>query len=113
MTDRLRFDPALLDDDAPFEIDNDNRPHLAKHHPYTAEDLADAWNDPNVLFVPAGVDGPADWLLVARLPGGDLVEVPLATPRSGKREQCRPIGIYQVGARNSLTYQQQEEEEDR
>lgn len=31
---RQRFDPELLDDHDPFEIDDDNQPHLAKHYPY-------------------------------------------------------------------------------
>lgn len=107
--DRNRFDPERLDEQDPFEIDDDNRTHLAKHSPYTAEDLADAWNDPKALFVPAALDGPADWLLVARLPGGDLIEVPVTTARSGEWGKCRPIGIYQAGTRNARSYQQQED----
>jgi hypothetical protein len=39
---RKRFDPELLDDDDPFEIDDNNRPHLAKHYPYTPGNLVDA-----------------------------------------------------------------------
>ena len=110
MVDRVRFDPDLLDEHQPFEIDDDNRPHLAKHFPYTAEDLADAWNDPKALFVPAALDGPADWLLVARLPGGDLIEVPVTTARSGEWSRCRPIGIFQAGTRTTGSYEQQGED---
>jgi hypothetical protein len=43
---RARFDPELLDPDDPIEIDDGNRPHLAKHSPHTDADLMDAWNDP-------------------------------------------------------------------
>jgi hypothetical protein len=43
---RARFDPELLDPDDPFEIDDGNRPHLAKHSPHTDADLMDASNDP-------------------------------------------------------------------
>jgi hypothetical protein len=40
--DRTRFDPELLDEHDPFDIDDGNRPHLAKHSPHSAEDLGDA-----------------------------------------------------------------------
>jgi hypothetical protein len=38
-----RFDVDALDPDDPFEIDDDNMPHLAKHAPFTSEDVLDAW----------------------------------------------------------------------
>ncbi len=54
--ERPRFDPELLDLRKPFEIDDGNRPHLAKHSPYTDTDLMEAWNDPNLLFAEAAAD---------------------------------------------------------
>jgi hypothetical protein len=49
------------------------------------------------LFYPAAEDGPADWLMAARLPEG-IVLVPLARSRSGDPSKCRPIGIYESRA---------------
>lgn len=91
---RERFDIEALDPDEPFEFDSDNIPHLAKHAPFTAEDALDAWAFGDPLFYPAREEGPADWLMVARVPGA-IVMVPLAPPRSGDRRKCRPIGIYE------------------
>ena len=90
---RERFDLEALDQDEPFELDSGNIPHLAKHAPFTADDALDAWAFGDPLFYPAAEDGPADWLMVARLPEG-IVVVPLAPPRSGDQRRCRPIGIY-------------------
>lgn len=90
-----RFDPELLDESDPFEIDDDNRPHLAKHSPYTPEDLGEAWADPDGIFVEA-VRGPAEWFLIASLTGGDIVQIPLAPSRTESWRQCRPIGIYKA-----------------
>jgi len=42
---------------------------------------------------PAAEDGPADWLMVARIPG-TVVVVPLAPPRGSDPGKCRPLGIY-------------------
>jgi hypothetical protein len=64
--DRNRFDPALLDEHDPFEIDDDNHPHLAKHSPYAAEDLGDGgliptdclW-PPQSTVQPTGFSSPA------------------------------------------------------
>ncbi len=91
---RERFDIDALDPDDPFEIDDDNLPHLAKHAPFTAEDALDAWTFGDPLFYPAAEDGSADWLMVARLPEG-IVVVPLAAARSDDLRKCRPIGIYE------------------
>jgi hypothetical protein len=90
---RARFDLEALDPDDPFELDSGNIPHLAKHVPFTADDALDAWAFGDPLFYPAALDGPADWLMVARLPER-IVVVPLAPPRSGDPRKCRPIGIY-------------------
>jgi len=87
-----RFDLDALDPDDPFELDDDNLPHLAKHAPFTADDAIDLWVYGDPLFYPAP-HGPADWLMVGRVPGAVIV-VPLAPPRSGDQRRCRPIGIY-------------------
>ena len=91
---RERFDLGALDPDDPFEFDSGNIPHLAKHAPFTADDVLDAWAFGEPLFYPAAEDGPADWLMVARLPEA-IVLVPLAAARSGDSRKCRPIGIYE------------------
>lgn len=78
---RSRFDPSLLDPESPFEIDERNRPHFAKHAPYTEADLLEAWADPGAIFLPAAADGPADWLLVAAIQG-EVIQAPLAPPDS-------------------------------
>jgi hypothetical protein len=104
---RVRFDPELLDPDEPFEIDHDNQPHLAKYSPYTDVDLHDAWADPDLLFAEAAADGPADWLLIAALPGGDVIQVPLAPARSKDWRRCRPIGIYQANSAQRVLYERE------
>ena len=91
---RERFDLEALDPDDPFELDDGNIPHLAKHPPFTAEDALDAWAFGEPLFYPAAEDGPADWLMVGCIPGG-VVVVPLAPSRSGDPTRCRPIGVYE------------------
>jgi|ERR671936_2094789 hypothetical protein len=93
---RERFDIEALDPEDPLELDSGNLPHLAKHAPFTAEDVIDAWAFGDPLFYPAAGQGPADWLMVARIPGA-IVVVPLAPPRSGDSRKCRPIGIYEPG----------------
>lgn len=90
-----RLDYELLDDDDPFEVDTGNRPHLAKHFPFTDEDLLDIWAG-DVIFYPAAPDGSADWLMVGEVPGEGIVVVPLAKPKSGDRARARPIGIYRA-----------------
>jgi hypothetical protein len=91
---RERFDLDALDPDDPFELDSGNVPHLAKHAPFTVDDVLDAWTFGDPLFYPAAEDGSADWLMVARLAEA-IVVVPLAEPRSGDSTKCRPIGIYE------------------
>jgi len=88
-----RFDPALLDPNDPFEFNDRNRAHLAKHAPFTEETLFDAWADPGMFFAVAADDRAADWLMIADV-GGTIVQVPLAPPHSGDPRQCRPIGVY-------------------
>ena len=88
MSDSL-FDIDLLDDDDPFEVD-DQQAHLFKHAALGLEDIYDVW-DSNPFFYPA--IPPAHWLMVAEVAGRALV-VPLAPADSGDRTRCRPIGCY-------------------
>ena len=76
MADLLDFD--LLDEDDPFEID-EQAAHLLKHASLGIDDIYDVWrSDP--LFYPA--KPPAHWLMVSEVAGRVLV-VPLAPTGSG------------------------------
>lgn len=84
-----RFDPDLLDDDWPFEIDHQVS-HLFKHPHLGVDDIRDMWaSEP--LFYPA--KPPAHWLMVAEV-GGQILMVPLAPSTTGDLSRCRPIGCY-------------------
>jgi hypothetical protein len=86
-----RFDPDLLDDVAPFEIDA-QAAHLFKHPHLGIDDIHDVWSsDP--VFYPA--IPPAHWLMCAEIAGRVLV-VPLAPSRSQDPRRCRPIGCYEA-----------------
>ncbi len=86
-----RFDPDLLDEQEPFEIDA-QAAHLFKHPNLGVEDIEEVWSsDP--LFYPA--KPPAHWLMCAEVSGRVLV-VPLAPTRSGHPGHCRPIGCYEA-----------------
>lgn len=98
-----RLDYELLDDEDPFELDPANRPHLFSHETFSEDDLYDMWScDP--LFFPAKDDSPADWLMVAEVPGGDILLVPLAKPKSADVTKARPIGLYRAGQRLRRRY---------
>jgi hypothetical protein len=97
-----RLDLDALDPDDPFELDDGNLPHLAKHQPFTADDAVDAWTFGDPLFYEAP-DGPADWLMVAQVPG-EIVIVPLAPAKSGDPRKCRPIGIYRASRALATRY---------
>jgi len=85
------FDLDLLDDNDPFEID-DQAAHLFKHVQLGIDDICEVWeSDP--LFYPA--IPPAHWLMVAEIAGHVLV-VPLAPPEGGDPSKCRPIGCYEA-----------------
>lgn len=111
---RSRFDVDLLDPEDPFEIDENNRPHLHKHLPNAAgrpiaigeEDLLDVYlyADPN--FEEALDEGAADWLMIGEVPGITLC-VPLAPSRSRDHAKCRPIGIYTASAEQVGRYRAQ------
>lgn len=110
VSQRVRLDLDLLDDDDPFEIDDDNRPHLFKHSHYGEDDLLDMWiADP--LFFPAKVGGEADWLMVAEVPGEPPLVVPMAASRSGDPRKIRPIGIYTATGQTLTDYMQTREQE--
>ena len=86
-----RFDPDLLDNEDPFEIDT-QAAHLFKHPHLGIDDIVAVWaSDP--LFYPA--KPPAHWLMAAAV-DGRVLTVPLAPSRSGDVRYCRPIGCYQA-----------------
>ncbi len=81
----------FIDWNDPFEVDEQNA-HLAKHPGLCLDDALDvAANDP--LFYEACA-GPADWLMVAEVPGGDVLVVPLAPSNYSGYMKMRPIGVY-------------------
>lgn len=86
-----RFDPDLLDDVDPFEIDA-QAAHLFKHPHLGIDDIHDVWSSAP-LFYPA--IPPAHWLMCAEVAGCVLV-VPLAPSRSQNPSRCRPIGCYEA-----------------
>jgi hypothetical protein len=88
-----RFDPDLLAEHDPFEIDSQVA-HLFKHPHLGIHDIADVWAS-GPLFYPAVP--PAHWLMCAEVSGRVLV-VPLAPSRSGDPTRCRPIGCYEASA---------------
>jgi hypothetical protein len=83
------FDLDLLDDDDPFEVDQ-QAAHLFKHPHLGLADVLDVWAA-EPLFYPARP--PAHWLMVSEVHGRVLV-VPLAPARNGDPRRCRPIGCY-------------------
>ena len=94
-----RFDPGLLDEQDPFEIDA-QAAHLFKHPYLGVADVEEVWaSDP--LFYPA--KPPAHWLMCAEVSGRVLV-VPLAPSRSGDPRRCRPIGCYEAAHELATQY---------
>lgn len=88
----------LVDPIDPFEIDT-QLAHLCKHGPLTVDDIYDVWeSDP--LFYPAYP--PADWLMVAEVPGGEVLCVPLVATSSWKK--LRPIGVYRASQKLVTRY---------
>ena len=73
-----RFNPDLLDDDWPFEIDQQVS-HLFKHPHLGVDDIKDMWvSEP--LFYPA--KPPAHWLMVAEV-AGQVLMVPAGPLNKG------------------------------
>lgn len=97
---RNRFDIDLLDPDDPFEIDDQNRPHLYKHLPavsgrYVAVDvdaILDVYLYGDPMYVPGHERGKADWVMIGETPGV-VLKVPLAPPHQADPRKCRPIGL--------------------
>lgn len=97
--DDERFDPGLLDEEDPFEVDT-QAAHLFKHPHLGIDDIDDVWaSDP--LFYPA--KPPAHWLMCAEI-GGRVLMVPLAPARSGDPRRCRPIGCYEASQALAVQY---------
>ena len=69
--------------------------HLFKHETFGLDDAYDVFASDPVFFEPAA-DGPADWLMVAEVPGSDVLVVPLAPPRWSGAGKARPIGVYRA-----------------
>ena len=101
MDDRERLDLDLLDDDDPFEID-DQAAHLFEHAHLGIDDIHEVWESFPVLY---GSKPPADWLMVAEVAGRVLV-VPLAAPDSGDPESCRPIGCHEAAEHLARRYRE-------
>ena len=97
--DDERFDPGLLDEEDPFEIDT-QAPHLFKHPHLGIDDIDDVWASAP-LFYPA--KPPAHWLMCAEV-GGRVLMVPLAPARSGDPSRCRPIGCYEASQALAAQY---------
>jgi hypothetical protein len=88
----MPISPDELDDDDPFEIDDDNRPHLVKHG-FDETDLYEVWDG-----VPAWAPDakhPGRLKLHGPVPGAYLV-VPCDEPKSGDPRKCRPITIFEI-----------------
>jgi hypothetical protein len=95
------FDLDLLDDEDPFEID-DQAAHLFKHPERGIQDIYEVWQS-EPLFYPARP--PAHWLMVAEV-AGDVLVVPLAPPVSSDAAKCRPIGCYQAANHLATRYRE-------
>jgi hypothetical protein len=95
------LDLDLLDDEEPFEID-DQVAHLFKHPALGIDDVYEVWrSDP--LFYPA--TPPAHWLMVSEVAGRVLV-VPLAPSDARDQTKCRPIGCYQAAPNLAIRYRE-------
>ncbi len=76
---RDRFDIDLLDDVNPFEIDDDNLPHMFKHGPGVSggevglDTLDEIYVHDEPRFYEAAEDGPADWLMLGHVSGEVLM----------------------------------------
>jgi hypothetical protein len=109
----MRFDYTLLDREDPFEIDDDNAPHLNAHLPTNAkgaevpvgiDDIIDMYLFGIPRFYEANEHGDADWLMLGEIPGGLIISVPLAPPKSEDYKRCRPIGLYEAVTRMRTRY---------
>ena len=98
---RRRFDVEALDELDPFEID-DQLIHLYKHGGMDLCDVYEVWMD-DPLFYPGREEGPADWLMVGKVPG-DILLVPLMP--GSRLNRARPIGVYPVRGKLDRQYRE-------
>lgn len=98
---RARFDIDRLDADDPFELDEQNRPHLHKRLPagrggrvpVDERDILELYRFGDPDYMAGKYNDEADWLMIGEVTGIILL-VPLAPPKSKDPSKCRPIGIY-------------------
>jgi hypothetical protein len=96
-----RFDLDLLDDEDPFEID-DQAAHLFKHPALGIDDVYDVWRSEPLFYA---AKPPAHWLMVSEVAGRVLV-VPLAPADSKDQTKCRPIGCYEAAPTLAARYRE-------
>lgn len=89
----LPFDVQALDPEDPFELDDVNSPHLAKHAGCDPELLYSLWAGERRYFRAA--HGPADWFLVAEV-GGLVYNAVLMPSEYSGSTKCRPIGLMEA-----------------
>ncbi len=105
--ERQRFDTDVLDPVDPFELDDDNLSHLVKHGLaniglHVGFDLLyEIYLFDEPLYYEA--EPPADWLMVGEVQSS-VLQVPLAAPRTGFPNKCRPIGLYQASHQTVTQY---------
>jgi hypothetical protein len=111
-----RFDIDALDSDDPFEVDESNGPHLAKHlftddgRPVvvTINDVRDHCAGGAAQIYEADPKrGPAHWLMVCRIESV-VVTVPLVPSNSGDPTKCRPIGLFETTGDDRAAYLEDE-----
>ena len=106
---RDRFVVDLLDPVDPFELDDDNIPHLFKHgmaHVSIQVDvdlIYDIYLFDEPWFYEADETGSADWIMRGEALNV-ILDVPLAPSRSGFANKCRPIGLYTTGHHDKTQY---------
>jgi hypothetical protein len=97
--DDERLDPDLLDEDDPFEIE-DQVAHLFKHLHLGIDDIDDVWTSNPVFYA---AKPPAHWLMCAEV-GGRVLMVPLAPARNGDPSRCRSIGCSEASRALAVQY---------
>ena len=81
---------GVLED--PFEVDMGNAPHLAAREGLGLDDAMDVlFGDPE--FYEDDSEGSADWLMVGRVPGGEILVVPIAQSNYLWLSKVRPITV--------------------
>lgn len=107
-----RLDVDLLDADDPFEVDQDNAPHLAKHLVMVdGRPVRVSIDDVRALFAWGAVRfyesdqsrGPAHWLIVCRIEDA-VITVPIVPAANGDPSKCRPIGLFETTGEDRDAY---------